>query len=197
MGVKKPRLKLAVLASGRGSNLQALMDASRKRDFPAEVAVVVANIADAQALERARKAGIPAILVEHKGKTRDAFEDALLAAVAPHQPDIVCLAGFMRILTARFLNGVGAPVLNIHPSLLPKYKGLDTHARAIAAGDAFAGCSVHIVTPDLDAGPVISQAQVKIDKADTAQTLADKVLKEEHFLYPEAVRILAANFNLG
>lgn len=188
------KLKLAVLASGRGSNLQALMDAARKRDFPAQIAVVVANVADAQALERAKKAGIPAILVEHKGKTREAFEQALLDAIAPHAPDIICLAGFMRILTGGFLNNCHAPVLNIHPSLLPKYKGLDTHARAIAAGDRVAGCSVHIVTPDLDAGPVIVQAQVNVKKDDTPQTLAERVLREEHALYPEAVRIMARNF---
>jgi len=190
------KLKLAVLASGRGSNLQALIDAARDMpDFPGEIVAVLSNIPDAAALERAQKAGIPALTVPHKGKDRQVFEDEMLAALAPYAPDAICLAGFMRILTSRFLGVYQGRVINIHPSLLPKYQGLDTHARALEAGDSEAGCTVHIVTDALDDGPVLVQKRVPVLPGDTPDTLAARVLAEEHGAYVEAIYALAARLS--
>jgi phosphoribosylglycinamide formyltransferase-1 len=186
------RLKVGVLVSGRGSNLQALLDACATPDFPAEIALVVSNKADAFALERARRAKVATKVISHRDfSTREAFDASIDAALRAAGVEFVCLAGFMRILSAWFVDRWRDRVLNIHPSLLPAYKGLDTHARAIAAGEKFGGCTVHIVRPELDDGPIILQAEVPIGPTDDAKSLADRVLMEEHRIYPAALRLIA------
>ncbi len=162
-------------------------------DHPARPVVVVSNDPGAGGLGRAAAMGIAVAVVDHRpfGRDRAAFEAALSAALADHAPDIVCLAGFMRILTPGFVAGWEGRMLNIHPSLLPKYPGLHTHARAIAAGDAEAGCTVHEVTADLDAGPILGQARVPVMPGDTEETLAARVLVQEHRLYPAVLRRFA------
>lgn len=186
-------LRLAVLISGRGSNLQSLIDACAKPDYPAQIVAVIANKPDAGGLARAAEAGIPAMIVDSaffKGD-KAGFEAALAQTINQFDVDLICLAGFMRILSADFLATFKDKVINIHPSLLPKYKGLDTHARAIAAGDTVAGCSVHIVTPGMDEGDIILQKTVPVFPDDTAQTLAERVLEQEHIAYVEAVLQIA------
>lgn len=180
-------LRLAVLISGNGSNLQSIMDAAAGGGINARVAVVISNVADAFGLERARRAGIPAMVIEHRRRSRDAFEDALMNGIDRHGPGLVVLAGFMRILGAGFVRHYAGRMVNIHPSLLPLYPGLDTHARAIAAGDSQAGCTVHVVTEKLDDGPILARAVVPILPADTPETLAARVLAEEHRIYPKAL----------
>jgi phosphoribosylglycinamide formyltransferase-1 len=181
-------MRLGVLISGRGSNLQALIDA-----FPNEIAVVISNIPGAYGLERARKAGIPALTIDHKAyTTRAAFENDVTNALEKAGVELVCLAGFLRVLTETFVTRWQEKVINIHPSLLPDFAGLDTHARAIAAGAKVAGCTVHWVVPEVDAGKIILQAQVPVLPGDTPDTLAARVLKEEHRIYPEAVRLVMA-----
>lgn len=196
MGVKP--LSLAVFISGRGSNLQSLIDACAQADFPARIAVVVSNRPDAYGLERAKHAGISTEIIDHKSfSSREDFEKVLLdRIIQSYDIDVICLAGFMRILSASFIDGFkssksGRDIINIHPSLLPAYKGLDTHARAIADGAAQAGCSVHYVTQDLDSGAIILQKSVPVLKDDTANTLAARVLELEHIAYPEAIQIIA------
>lgn len=187
------RLKLAVLISGRGSNLQSLIDACARDDFPARIAVVIANRPDAYGLVRAQAAGIPALVIDHKAYSgRADFEAALQAELARYDIDLVCLAGFMRVLGADFIAGWEGRLVNIHPSLLPDYKGLDTHARVLADGRTETGCSVHYVTADLDAGPVILQRRVPVMPGDTADGLAARVLMAEHEAYPAAVARIAA-----
>lgn len=185
--------RVGILISGGGSNMVTLAR-SMTGTHPARPCVVVSNNPEAGGLTRAREMGLPAIAVDHRhfGKDRAAFEAALSEALAPHEADILCLAGFMRVLTAGFVESWRGRMLNIHPSLLPKYRGLDTHARAIAAGDAEAGCTVHEVTPALDDGPILGQARVPILPGDTADTLAARVLKAEHRLYPAVLRRFAA-----
>jgi len=186
------RLRVAALISGRGSNLQALIDACARPDFLAEIVLVVSNVPGAAGLERAARAGIPTKTIDHRAfQGREPFEDALDAALSAARVELVCLAGFMRILTTPFVQRWHGKLINIHPSLLPKYPGLDTHARAIAAGEAFAGCTVHYVAPEVDAGPVIVQASVRIRPDDTAATLAARVLKVEHRCYPLALQLIA------
>jgi len=188
------RLRVAVLISGRGSNLQALIDACRAPGFPAEIVLVISNVADAGGLERAQRSGIATQVIDHRGfQGREPFEDALDAALRAARAELVCLAGFMRILTAPFVTRWQGKLINIHPSLLPKYPGLDTHARAIADGAAFAGCTVHYVVPEVDAGPVIVQASVPVRPDDTAETLAARVLTVEHRCYPLALQLIAEN----
>lgn len=159
-------------------------------DHPGRPVVVLSNVPDAGGLARARSLGVPAVAVDHRdfAGDRPAFEAAITRAIAPFAPDILCLAGFMRVLTAGFVEGWQGRMLNIHPSLLPKYRGLDTHARAIAAGDTEAGCTVHEVTPALDDGPILGQARVPVLPDDTAQSLAARVLEMEHVLYPAVLR---------
>lgn len=185
--------RVAILISGGGSNMVALVRAMAE-PFPARPVLVVSNDPAAAGLGKASALGVPVAVVDHRAFVgeRAAFEAALLGAIAPAAPDILCLAGFMRILSPGFLQRLGRPVLNIHPSLLPRYPGLHTHARALAAGDAEAGCSVHEVTADLDAGPVLGQARVPVLPGDTAQTLAARVLEAEHRLYPEVLRRFCA-----
>jgi phosphoribosylglycinamide formyltransferase 1 len=185
--------RVAILISGGGSNMVRLVD-SMTGDHPARPVLVVSNVPEAAGLDRARERGVPVAVVDHRAFRGDraAFEAALDAALAEARPDILCLAGFMRILTPAFVARHEGRILNIHPSLLPKYPGLDTHARAIAAGDAEAGCSVHVVTGDLDAGPLLGQARVPVRPDDTAATLAGRVLGMEHRLYPAVLRRFAA-----
>ncbi len=185
-------IALAVLISGRGSNLQALIDACARDDFPARIAVVVSNRPEVAGLDRARRAGIPALTVDHKAyPTRETFEAALQEALDRYPVDLVCLAGFMRLLTPGFVALWENRMFNIHPSLLPDYKCLDTHARALADGRTQAGCTVHFVRPAMDDGPVVVQRRVPILPGDTSDSLAARVLEQEHEAYPQAVRLFA------
>ena len=174
--------------------MEALIKACAQDDYPAEIAVVISNRPDAAGLAKAHAAGLKTAIVDHKlYPDRPAFEDALHQAIMAHGPiDLVCLAGFMRILTAGFVTRWTDRMINIHPSLLPDYKGLDTHARALADGRTEAGCTVHYVTPAMDDGPVIIQKKVPILPGDTLETLAARVLAEEHGAYTEAVRLAAS-----
>jgi phosphoribosylglycinamide formyltransferase-1 len=182
-------VRVGILISGGGSNMVTLAR-SMTGAHPARPCVVVSNNPDAGGLERAREIGLPVVAVDHRpfGKDRAGFEAALAEALAPHRPDILCLAGFMRVLTGDFVGGWQGRMLNIHPSLLPKYRGLDTHARAIAAGDAEAGCTVHEVTAALDDGPILGQGRVKVLPGDTPEALAARVLEVEHLLYPAVLQ---------
>lgn len=188
------RLNLAVLISGRGSNLQALIDACAAPDFPARISVVISNRPDAYGLTRAAAAGIDTLVLDHKNfMDKNSFEQALHAALADRPVDLICLAGFMRVLGAGFIEKWPHRIINIHPSLLPDYKGLDTHARVLADGRAESGCTVHFVTPELDSGPIIVQKRVKIEAGDTKDSLAARILVAEHVAYPEAVALIARN----
>jgi phosphoribosylglycinamide formyltransferase 1 len=189
--VKKARI--AVLVSGGGSNLQALIDDSQKTDAPYNIVRVLSNKAEAYGLTRASTAGIATTVISHRDfASREAFDAAMNDVLAPDQPDLICLAGFMRILTPVFINRWHGKLINIHPSLLPKFKGLHTHARALEAGETEHGCTVHWVVPDLDSGDIIAQAKVPVLPGDSAITLAARVLQQEHALYPAVVRLLLA-----
>ncbi len=181
------KIPLAILMSGRGSNMAALIDAARASDCPYEVVLVASNNPDAEGLAIARAAGIATFAHSHKGLKREDFDAIIDTELRAAAVRYVALAGYLRILSDDFVRGWAAHMLNIHPSLLPKYKGLDTHGRAIAAGDAEGGCSVHLVTPELDDGEVLAQAAVPILPGDTPATLAERVLAEEHRLYPAAL----------
>lgn len=186
------RCRLAILISGSGSNLQAFIDGVASGALAADIVCVVSNRADAHGLERARRAGIATEFIDHKAfASREAFDAELCGRVEAHRPDLVILAGFMRILTPVFLRPFSGRLLNIHPSLLPKYPGLDTHRRAIDAGDAEAGATVHFVTEELDGGPPIVQAAVPIVAGDTPETLAQRILQVEHRIYPLAAQWFA------
>lgn len=183
------RLRTAVLISGRGSNMMALVEAAEAQDYPADIALVVSNKPNAGGLQRAAAAGIAAIAIDHTDfKSREDFEQALDAALREHSVDFVACAGFMRVLTPWFVTRWQGRLINIHPSLLPKYKGLHTHQRAIDAGDSMGGASVHWVVSEVDGGAVIDQAVVPIMDGDTADTLAAKVLEKELTLYPRALK---------
>ncbi|ERI54303.1 hypothetical protein N878_11995 [Pseudomonas sp. EGD-AK9] len=183
---------VVVLISGSGSNLQALIDSSADDGNPARIAAVISNRADAYGLQRAQAAGIATTVLDHKQfDGREAFDAALIQAIDAHQPDLVVLAGFMRILTPGFVQHYAGRLLNIHPSLLPKHKGLHTHQRALEAGDAEHGCSVHFVTEELDGGPLVVQAVLPVAADDTADSLAQRVHRQEHQIYPLAVRWFA------
>ena len=186
------RLKVGVLASGRGSNLAALIEAAADPKFPAEIALVVVNVKGAAALDRARAAGIPTKLIEHRAfADRASFEAALEAALRAAGIELVCLAGFMRLLTPGFVEAWRDRMINIHPSLLPAFPGLDTHARALQAGVKITGCTVHFVRHETDTGPIIAQAAVPVLPEDTANTLAARVLEAEHRIYPLALKLVA------
>ncbi len=185
-------MKIAVLISGRGSNLQSLIDAAAAGELGAEIALVVSNVPDAPGLERAVKAGIPAETIDHRDfEGRQPFEDALHAALSGRSIELICLAGFMRLLTGSFVGKWRDRLINIHPSILPAFKGLHTHERAIEAGVRFSGCTVHFVRPEMDDGPIIAQAVVPVLQGDTPGDLAARILAEEHRLYPLAVRMIA------
>ncbi len=191
--VTAEKLKLGVLISGRGSNLQALIDACAAPDFPADIALVLSNKADAFGLERAAKAGVPTAVVDHREYPSDkpAFEAAMDVRLQEAGVDLVCLAGFMRLLSEGFVERWRDRLINIHPSLLPSFKGLDTHERALAAGVKFHGCTVHFVRPAMDEGPIIAQAAVPVLPGDDAHSLSERVLESEHALYPHAIRLIA------
>ena len=183
------RTRVAVLISGAGSNMAALIDASQAPDSPFEVVLVVSNNPDAGGLDVAAGKGVATVAIDHRpfGKDREAHERALDAVLNNHSVQVVALAGYMRLLTPWLVGRWAGRMLNIHPSLLPKYPGLDTHARAIAAGDAEAGCTVHLVTEGVDEGPVLAQSRVPIAPDDTPASLAQRVLVAEHALYPAAL----------
>ena len=183
---------VVVLLSGTGSNLQALIDSTRTGESPARIAAVISNRSDAYGLQRARDAGIATRTLDHKAfEGREAFDSALIELIDTFNPKLVVLAGFMRILSADFVRHYAGRLLNIHPSLLPKYKGMHTHQRALDAGDSEHGCSVHFVTEELDGGPLVVQAVVPVESDDSAQTLAQRVHTQEHRIYPLAVRWFA------
>ncbi len=186
-------MNIVVLISGSGTNLQAMIDAAEAGKISGNIAAVISNRADAKGLTRARHHGIDTVVVDHTGYgTREAFDADLLQAIEHYQPDLVVLAGFMRILTDHFVDHFSGRMLNIHPSLLPKYKGLNTHQRALDAGEKEHGCSVHFVSSELDSGAVIGQAKVKVDVNDTAETLSQKVQQQEHALYPACVDLFCS-----
>lgn len=184
------RVRTAVLISGSGSNMAALIEAAKARDYPAEITLVISNNPDGAGLAKAEAAGVRALAIDHRpyGKDRESHEFAIQAALEQADTELVCLAGYMRILTPFLVKSRGGRMLNIHPSLLPLYPGLHTHRRALEAGDTEAGVTVHLVTTALDAGPILGQARVPILPGDTEETLAARVLAEEHRLYP---RVLA------
>lgn len=185
--------RVAILVSGGGSNMVALVD-SMTGDHPARPCLVVSNNSSAAGLARATERGVPVAVVDHRPFRSDrlAFEAELMKPLLAARPDIICLAGFMRVLTGDFVANWAGRMLNIHPSLLPKYKGLDTHAHALAAGDIEHGCTVHEVTAALDDGPILGQARLQIRPEDDAETLAERVLRLEHLLYPAVLRRFAA-----
>ena len=187
------RKRVAVLISGRGSNMAALIEAAKDQNYPAEIALVLSNRPDAAGLGVARAAGIATEVVDHAafGKDRAAFDRALQAALTKHRIDLVCLAGFMRLLTPAFVGQWHERMLNIHPALLPAFKGLDTHKRALEAGAKIHGATVHFVVAEMDSGPIIAQGAVKVRGYDSEATLAARVLKVEHQIYPLALKLLA------
>ena len=189
------RKRVAVLISGRGSNMAALIEAAKDKTYPAEIVLVVSNRPAAGGLTTARTAGIAIEVVDHMifGKDRAAFEQALRAALTKHRVEIVCLAGFMRVLTPWFVNQWPELLLNIHPALLPAFKGLDTHKRALKAGAKTHGATVHFVVPEIDSGPIIVQGAIAVRPADTEETLSRRVLAVEHSIYPQALRLVAEN----
>jgi phosphoribosylglycinamide formyltransferase 1 len=185
--------RVAVLISGRGSNMTALIEAAKAQDYPAEIALVVSNVPDAAGLATAKRDGIATAVVDHRsfGADREAFERALDAELAARRIDLVCLAGFMRLLTPWFVTRWSGRLLNIHPALLPQFKGLHTHRRALEAGVTRHGATVHFVVPEMDAGPIVLQESVPVVPGDTEQTLAARVLAVEHRIYPQALRRVA------
>lgn len=186
--------RIVVLISGSGSNLQAILDGCLDGSIKGQVAAVISNRPGVMGLQRAVKAGSDAITLDHKAfDSRELFDQALAERIQAYEPDLVVLAGFMRILTDDFVKTFEGKMLNIHPSLLPKYPGLDTHQRALEAGDSEAGATVHFVTPELDGGPLIAQAKVKIEAGDTVADLNKRVLAEEHTLYPTVVQWFCEN----
>jgi phosphoribosylglycinamide formyltransferase-1 len=185
--------RVAILISGRGSNMVALIDAAKAPSYPAEIVLVLSNRPDAAGLARAAAEGIATAVVDHTrfGKDREAFELALQSELERHRIDLICLAGFMRLLTPWFVRQWEGRMINIHPALLPEFKGLDTHARALAAGATHHGATVHFVVPEMDAGPIILQDRLEVLKSDDADTLAARVLAIEHRIYPEALARVA------
>jgi phosphoribosylglycinamide formyltransferase-1 len=185
--------RVAILISGRGSNMTALIEAAKAKDYPAEIALVVSNRPDAAGLDRARSCGIPTAVIDHTtfGGDRETFEQALDRQLRGQRIDLVCLAGFMRLLTPWFVNRWSGRMLNIHPSLLPQFKGLHTHRRALEAGVKRHGATVHFVVPEMDAGLIVIQDSVAVHENDTEETLAARVLELEHQIYPRALRAVA------
>ncbi len=190
----RKRKSVAILISGRGSNMAALIDAANRYGFPAEITLVISNRPDAKGLAFAAANGIATVVLDHKlFDSREKFDEALQKMLEALRIDIVCLAGFMRILSDGFVEKWRGRMINIHPSLLPEFKGLDTHARALAAGAKKHGCTVHFVVPELDAGPVILQAEVPVEAGDDEAKLGARVLQQEHRIYPIALRMLATD----
>src|ERR1700716_1597597 len=187
------KLRVAILISGRGSNMAALIEAAAAKDFPAEIVVVISNRSDAGGLEKAAASGIPTVAIESKpfGRDRAAFEAVLQNALDQHQVDLICLGVFMRLFTAEFVQRWYGRMLNIHPSLLPAFPGLDPHGQALRAGVKISGATVHFVIPETDAGPIVMQGALGVRDDDTPETLAARVLTVEHRIYPLALRLLA------
>jgi len=184
--------RVAVLISGRGSNMIALIEAAKAKDYPAEIVLVVSNRIDALGLARARTLGVATAVVDHQRfGDREAFDRALNAELTAHRIEIVCLAGFMRLLTPWFVTHWAGRVINIHPALLPQFKGLHTHRRALEAGVKQHGATVHFVSPEMDSGPIIVQDSVPVMPTDTEETLAERLLEVEHRIYPQALRLVA------
>ena len=188
-----PRKRVAIFISGRGSNMAALIDAAKAQSFPAEIALVLSNRSEAAGLARARDHGISTAIVDHKpyGKDRSAFERALTSELDAYRIDLICLAGFMRLFTPEFVRAWQGRMLNVHPSLLPSFPGLDPHGQSLRAGVKVSGATVHFVIPQTDAGPIIAQAPVPVHEDDTVETLAARVLAAEHRIYPEALKLVA------
>jgi phosphoribosylglycinamide formyltransferase-1 len=186
--------RVAILISGRGSNMAALVRAAAASDFPAEIAVVISNRADAAGLQWAADQNVPTLVIESKpfGKDRAGFEAKLQAALDARGIELICLAGFMRLLTPWFIGQWRGRMLNIHPALLPSYRGLHTHERALADGVKIHGCTVHFVVPEMDEGPIVAQSAVAVLDSDTPDSLAARVLEQEHLLYPRALRLVAS-----
>jgi phosphoribosylglycinamide formyltransferase 1 len=186
--------RVAILISGRGSNMTALVAAAKAQDFPAEIVVVISNKAGAAGLAKARNSGVPAITIESKpfGKDRAGFEAKLQAVLDEHRVDLICLGGFMRLFTAGFVQRWHGRMLNIHPSLLPSFPGLDPHGQALRAGVKISGATVHFVIPETDAGPIVMQGAVAVRDDDTAETLSARILEIEHRIYPDALRLVAS-----
>jgi phosphoribosylglycinamide formyltransferase-1 len=185
--------RTAILISGRGSNMRSLAAAAREPGFPAEIALVLSNRPDAGGLAFARQAGLATAIVDHKAfGTREEFERAMQAELERHGVELICLAGFMRVLTPWFVAKWSGRMINIHPALLPSYRGLHTHERALADGVKIHGCTVHFVVPEMDEGPIIDQASVRVLDGDTAETLGARVLEQEHRIYTRALRLVAA-----
>ncbi|MDH4184942.1 MAG: phosphoribosylglycinamide formyltransferase [Nitrospinota bacterium] len=186
------KLKVAALASGRGSNLQALIDAASRPGAPFSMVAVISDNPNAKALERARAAGVDAVLVERRNHaTRQLFDAALAEEARKRGADLVCLAGFMRLLSPSFLSGFRGRVINIHPALLPSFPGLDAQKQALDYGVKVTGCTVHFVDEGVDTGPIILQTPVMVEEGDTAQTLSDRILEQEHLAYVKAVELIA------
>ncbi len=185
--------RVAILISGRGSNMAALIKAAQASDYPAEISVVISNRADAPGLERAKASGVATEVIESKpfGKDRAGFEAALQALLDQHRVELICLGGFMRLFTAEFVQRWYGKMLNIHPSLLPSFPGLDPHGQALRAGVKISGATVHFVIPETDAGPILMQGAVGVSDHDTSETLSERILEVEHRIYPDALRLLA------
>jgi phosphoribosylglycinamide formyltransferase-1 len=185
--------RVAILISGRGSNMAALIKAAQASDYPAEISVVISNRADAPGLERAKASGVATEVIESKpfGNDRAGFEAALQAALDQHRVELICLGGFMRLFTAGFVQRWYGKMLNIHPSLLPSFPGLDPHGQALRAGVKISGATVHFVIPETDAGPILMQGAVGVSDHDTSETLSERILEVEHRIYPDALRLLA------
>lgn len=184
--------RLAILLSGRGSNFEAIADQIEAGLLDATIAVVISNRPEARGLEMARRRGLPAVSIPSRGADREEYDRLLLAELRNHQPNLVCLAGYMRLLSAPFIREFPNRILNIHPSLLPAFPGLDAQHQAVEYGVKISGCTVHFVDEYLDAGPILLQAAVPVLNDDTAETLAARILKEEHRIYPEAIRMVLA-----
>ena len=186
--------RVAILISGRGSNMAALIGAAAAKDFPAEIVVVISNQPDAGGIEKARASGVPTVSIDSKpfGRDRAAFEAVLQAALDQHKVDLICLGGFMRLFTAEFVQRWYGRMLNIHPSLLPAFPGLDPHGQALRAGVKISGATVHFVIPETDAGPILMQGAVTVSDNDTPDTLAARILEIEHRIYPDALRLVAS-----
>jgi phosphoribosylglycinamide formyltransferase-1 len=186
--------RVAILISGRGSNMAALIEAAKAKDYPAEIAVVISNRAEAAGLDRAKASGIATEVIESKpfGKDRGAFEAVLEQKLRQHRIELICLGGFMRLFTAEFVQRWYGRMLNIHPSLLPSFPGLDPHGQALKAGVKISGATVHFVIPETDAGPIVMQGAVPVCDDDTADTLSARILAVEHRIYPQALRLLAS-----
>lgn len=182
--------RLGVLISGRGSNLQALLDGGERGLYPGRVAVVISNVAGVQGLERAARAGVPAVVQDHRGRSREEHDASIVEHLQAHQVDLVCLAGYMRLLSPVVLRAYPGRVLNVHPSLLPSFPGLDAQRQAWEHGVKWSGATVHLVDEGLDTGPIVAQEAVPVMDGDTPQALAARILEAEHRLYPEAVRLL-------